>query len=110
MPKLFESFPEDLKKLAAAAKKSKNSNKIKKLNISKTYAFPKVRKLPLETRRNVLSAINHFDNVTKISEQDKQLAYEKIIKAAESFGICTMGFIDKYKDKYYLEHNKIKEV
>ena len=113
MSKLIDSFPEELRKQVTtpvSSRKNRKSNKINKLDQKRQYAFPKIKKLPLETKRNVLSALNHFDNVSKVSEEDKKTAYKKIIKAAESFEICTMGFIDKYKDKYYLEHKEIKEV
>lgn len=106
MSKLYDVFPDELRKLTSDSKpnkKKKVSNTNHYRNTKKqsnvTYAFPKVKKLPLETKRNILSAMNHFENVKKVNNEDKKLAYKKIIKAAESFEICTMGFIDKYKDK-----------
>jgi len=107
MSKLFDSFPHELKETVFEfrAEQLKKGNKFKRLSKNKIqqYAYSGVHKLPLDTKRQVLSAINHFDNVKKISEDDKYAAFKKIIKAAETFGICTMGFREKYA-KYQSEH------
>jgi len=97
MTKLFEAFPQELKEEVVSfrltkKKKGKNTRKLSK----KRYAFEKIKKLPLESERNVISAMNHFANVKGASEEERAQAYEKIIKVAELFKICTMGFREKY--------------
>lgn len=91
MVKLFEYFPKELKTTAL-----KLFNKKREVN-SIEFAFPRVKKLPLETKRNVLSAITHFFNVKNVNSGDMEEAYKKILKKAELFEICTMVFISKYE-------------
>jgi hypothetical protein len=106
MAKLFDVFPDALKQQVAEhrmsqIKKRKKYNDLrkKKPGREKVYAFRRVKKLPLETKRNVLSAMTHFANVKNVSEAEKVSAFKKIIKSAKRFEICTMGFIEKY-DEY----------
>lgn len=94
MQKLSDFFPKELNKLV-----EKNFNKsIELKNID--YAFLKQRKLPLESKRNILSAIEHFFNVKNTSIEDKVLAYQKILKKAEIYNICTIDFIEQCKDLF----------
>lgn len=97
MVKLKDFFPEELKH---PIKKEKiSSNNVKKLqekdNIE--YAFPTVHKLPLQTKRNVLSAFSQFLNVKNVTEVDRAEAFKKIIKKAELFDVCTMVFNKQYE-------------
>jgi hypothetical protein len=108
MTLLAEFFPDNFK-VSSKKTNKKLSKSYKKSSETKqlvTYAYPKVKKLPLETKRNVLSAMTHFDNVKGTTEQDKAAAYKKIIEVARYFEICTMGFKDKFKDIYFFEHEE----
>ena len=98
MVKLFEYFPKELKTDILQARELSLLNKKRyKKEESKDFAFPRVKKLPLETKRNVLSAMTHLFNVKNIKPEEMELAYKKIIKKAELFEICTMVFISKYE-------------
>lgn len=103
--RFFDIFPEELKKKVTSdrldEKNYNNINKVEDKNIN--YAFIRLKKLPLMSKRNVLSAMTHFNNIARVTEEEKSEAYLKIIKAAESFQICTIVFSDKYK-KYQFNH------
>jgi hypothetical protein len=99
MVRLFEYFPKELKTNVLQAKALELLNKRGKKGENKVeFAFPRVKKLPLETKRNVLSAMTHFFNVKNVNSEDMGIAYKKIIKKAELFEICTMVFISKYEN------------
>ncbi len=51
------------------------------------YAFPKQRKEPLTDAAHVRNAIARFDQVTGVSDADRDLAFENILKAARHYGI-----------------------
>ena len=51
------------------------------------YAFPKQRKEPLTDAEHVKNALAHFDQVTEVSDSDRDLAFANIVKAARHFGI-----------------------
>ena len=87
--KLFEVFPETLKKQVTKG----SSSKVEQLD----FAFVRVKKLPLMSRRNILSAMQHFFNVKGVTDQERVLAYKKIVESAEKLKICTMGFIEQCK-------------
>lgn len=104
MVKLFEVFPDQLKQQVVEARieKSKKRSKNKTLNSKrknsgKLYAFSRIKKLPLESKRNVLSALNHFWNVKNVTDPERAQAFKKIVKYAKQFEICTMGFREKYE-------------
>ena len=46
------------------------------------YAFPKQRKEPLTDARHVRNAIARFDQVTGVTDEDRDLAFANIKKAA----------------------------
>jgi len=103
IPKLFEVFPDELKSRfveqqinSNKRKKSKSQSHNKPKQAVKDYAYPKLKKLPLETRRNILSAISHFDKVRGATDADKVIAFKKIIQKAKKMEICTMGFYKQY--------------
>ena len=99
MSKLFDLFPQELKDQVVQYKLEKN--KI----VQKVHAFQRVRKLPLESIRNVQSAMTHLLNVKGVTKEEIAEAYKKIIEKAEEFKICTMGFKKEYEQ--YL--NTLKE-
>lgn len=103
MSTLFDVFPQELKEKVVEARiaqmRAKKSES--KKDADKTdFAFPKVKKLPLETHRNVQSAITHFFNVKGVSKEDRAEAYKKILAKAEYFEICTMGFKKEYEQYF----------
>ena len=51
------------------------------------YAFPKQRKEPLNDAGHVRNAIARFDQVKGVSDDDRDLAFANIKKAAREFGI-----------------------
>jgi hypothetical protein len=51
------------------------------------YAFPKQRKEPLTDARHVRNALARFDQVEGVSDEDRDLAFANIRKAAEHFDI-----------------------
>jgi uncharacterized protein DUF6582 len=51
------------------------------------YAFPKQRKEPLTDARHVQNALARFDQVEDVSDDDRDLAFANIRKAAEHYGV-----------------------
>jgi len=107
MVKLFDTFPDELKEQVnnyrtKQFKKNKKSNKDRTLskkqsNSVATYAYDSVKKLPLDNERQTSSAIKHFLDVKRVTDEDRRVAHKKILKAADRYGICTMGFNSKFE-------------
>ena len=51
------------------------------------YAFPKQRKEPLTDADHVRNAMARFDQVEGVSDEDRELAFANIKKAAEHYGV-----------------------
>lgn len=51
------------------------------------FAFPKERKEPLTDARHVRNAVARFDQVTGVSDTERQLAFANIKKAANYYEI-----------------------
>jgi hypothetical protein len=51
------------------------------------FAFPKQRKEPLTDARHVRNAIARFDQVEGVSDEERDLAFANIKKAAKYYGI-----------------------
>jgi hypothetical protein len=51
------------------------------------YAFPKHRKEPLTDASHVRNAIARFDQVTGVSDDDRDQAFANIKKAASHYGV-----------------------
>jgi hypothetical protein len=51
------------------------------------YAFPKQRKEPLTDARHVRNAVARFDQVTGVSDADRDLAFANIQKAARYYNV-----------------------
>jgi hypothetical protein len=51
------------------------------------FAFPKQRKEPLTDASHVRNALARFDQVEGVSDQDRDLAFANIKKAAEYYGV-----------------------
>ncbi|WP_213000887.1 DUF6582 domain-containing protein [Winogradskya consettensis] len=52
-----------------------------------TFAFPRVRKEPLNDAKHVRNAIARFDQVKDVSDEERDEAFERIKKAAAKFGV-----------------------
>jgi acyl-CoA reductase-like NAD-dependent aldehyde dehydrogenase len=52
-----------------------------------TFAFPRVRKEPLNDARHVRNAIARFDQVRDVSDAERDEAFRRITKAAKKFGV-----------------------
>jgi hypothetical protein len=51
------------------------------------FAFPKQRKEPLTDASHVRNALARFDQVTGVSDEDRDLAFANIEKAAKYYGV-----------------------
>ncbi len=51
------------------------------------YAFPKHRKEPLTDAKHVRNAVARFDQVTGVSDPDRELAFANIKKAAKHYDV-----------------------
>lgn len=51
------------------------------------YAFPKQHKEPLTDAKHVQNALARFDQVEGVSDDDRDLAFSNIKKAAKHYGI-----------------------
>jgi hypothetical protein len=51
------------------------------------FAFPKKRKEPLTDAEHVQNALARFDQVTDVSDEDRDQAFANIKKAAEHYGV-----------------------
>jgi hypothetical protein len=52
-----------------------------------TFAFPRVRKEPLNDARHVRNAIARFDQVRDVTDEERDEAFRRIKRAAATFGI-----------------------
>ncbi|MEV4349540.1 DUF6582 domain-containing protein [Actinoplanes sp. NPDC049596] len=52
-----------------------------------TFAFPRVRKEPLNDARHVRNALARFDQVRDVSDKERDEAFGRIKKAAAKFGV-----------------------
>lgn len=51
------------------------------------FAFPKVRKEPIEDAKHVRAAIARFNQVEGVSDADRDEAWKRILAAAKRFGV-----------------------
>lgn len=51
------------------------------------YAFPKQRKEPLTDASHVRNALARFDQVSEVSDADRDVAFANIKKAARHYGV-----------------------
>ena len=54
---------------------------------SRTFAFPKQRKEPLENASHVRNAIARFNQVDGVSDAERDEAWKRIKAAAKKFGV-----------------------
>jgi len=101
VPKIDATLDDLIKRLVklmekAAPLTTKKRNDLK----APTFAFPKQRKMPLDTCNRVRAAMSRFNQVQGVSDAERRTAYRKIIRAANKCGIDSTGFKDKYSKKY----------
>ncbi len=70
-----------------ATEHGKLSDKDREKLPDSAYAFPKKRKEPLTDASHVKDALARFDQVEGVSDQERDLAFANIKKAAEYYGI-----------------------
>ena len=51
------------------------------------FAFPRKRKEPLTDAQHVRNAVARFDQVTDVTDAERELAFANIEKAARHFGV-----------------------
>ncbi|MCM4082821.1 DUF6582 domain-containing protein [Paractinoplanes hotanensis] len=51
------------------------------------FAFPRVRKEPLNDARHVRNALARFDQVRDVTDQERDEAFQRIKRAAAKFGV-----------------------
>ena len=51
------------------------------------FAFPEQRKEPLTDASHVRDAVARFDQVTGVSDEERELAFANIEKAADYYGV-----------------------
>ena len=51
------------------------------------FAFPKQRKAPIEDAAHVRNALARFDQITGVSDAERDEAFRRIEKAAKTFGV-----------------------
>jgi hypothetical protein len=51
------------------------------------YAFPRVRKEPLNDASHVRNAIARFDQVQDVTDEERREAFRRIRRAADKFGV-----------------------
>ncbi|MBG0562501.1 DUF6582 domain-containing protein [Actinoplanes aureus] len=51
------------------------------------FAFPRVRKEPLNDASHVRNAIARFDQVKDVSDEERDEAFRRIQRAAKKFGV-----------------------
>src|SRR5215467_11652559 len=51
------------------------------------YAFPKQRKEPLTDAEHIRNALARFDQVQGVSDEERDLAFRNIKKAAKHYGV-----------------------
>jgi hypothetical protein len=54
------------------------------------FAFPNQRKEPLTDAQHVRNAIARFDQIIDVSDEDRELAFANIEKAAKYYGVDMM--------------------
>jgi hypothetical protein len=52
-----------------------------------TFAFPRVRKEPLNDAKHVRNAIARFDQVRDVTDKERDEAFRRIKRAAKKFGV-----------------------
>ena len=91
---LIDSLKQRIEEAAPLTTKKRNELK------DSQFAFPKQRKMPLDSCDRVRNAAARFNQVKGVSESEKRTAYRKIIRAGNKCGIDFTDFKDKFGPKY----------
>jgi hypothetical protein len=76
------------KKRAKAKTKSGGTSAAKRNKLdSKSFAFPKERKEPLNDAKHVRNAVARFDQVEGVTDTERDAAWKRIRSAAKRFGV-----------------------
>jgi hypothetical protein len=51
------------------------------------FAFPRLRKEPLNDARHVRNALARFDQVQDVTDKERDEAFQRIKRAADKFGV-----------------------
>lgn len=51
------------------------------------FAFPNERKLPLEDASHVRNAMARFDQVEGVNDDERDIAWQRILAAAQQYGV-----------------------
>lgn len=63
------------------------------------FAFPRLKKLPLDTCGRVQNAMSRFNQTHGMKPAEKRTAFNKIVRAARTCGIDPSGFVKKFGGK-----------
>jgi len=66
----------------------------------RTFAFPKQRKMPLDSCGRVRNAMSRFSQVKDVTDAERRTAYRKIIRAANKCSIDSSGFKEKFGKRF----------
>lgn len=66
---------------------AKLSNQEREQLSASDYAFPKERKEPIENAKHVRDAMARFDQVEGVTNKERDEAWQRILKAANKFGV-----------------------
>jgi hypothetical protein len=73
------------------AKRKDNSNELDAADRDalpdRSYAFPRLRKEPLNDASHVRNAIARFDQVRDVSDEERREAFQRIRRAADRYGV-----------------------
>ncbi|WP_189330515.1 DUF6582 domain-containing protein [Actinoplanes ianthinogenes] len=71
----------------AAKKKSQLDAADRNAMSDSTFAFPRLRKEPLNDAKHVRNAIARFDQVRDVTDKERDEAFRRIKRAADKFGV-----------------------
>lgn len=64
------------------------------------YGLPRLKLFPLGSRNSVIAAISRFDKIKQdITEEERNMLFVKIVKAASSFNVDVEKFVSKFRNR-----------
>jgi hypothetical protein len=72
---------------ARGIKMPKITLKARRALLERQFAFPTKRKEPLENASHVRNAVARFDQVTGVTDLERDVAWQRILYAAKTYGI-----------------------
>lgn len=92
-----ESLKDKIKKLKTAIEQAAPITTRERKGLrSGQFAFPRLRKLPLDTCNRVRNAMARFNQTQGMTAAEKRTAFNKIVRAARRCGIDPSGFVEKF--------------